>query len=342
MKHIYKTLLYTTTLFSLIFISNQISSAEREYRQHLKNTDWAIEAQAQVFCRIKQLIPNYGEAIFTRKSGREMIFELTSNELFLKETQIIIMAEPAPWRQNELSFEIGSFTLKEGHKPLTAGYPYASRMFQQIENGMMPTITYRDVADHRDIITIAISPIKFRTYLNDFRQCESTLFEYDPEFLRDFDLYFATNKADLTARAKKNLGHVMKYLKVNKNIKQIRVDAHADSIGRRRFNDRLSERRAKVVREYLLKMGAKEDILYIKSHGEREPANSNDTKVGRAKNRHARVQLLDTPPPPPEIEEEDVIDEEGQKHQEEAPFEPTDKMNTPVPNFINMNHLITK
>jgi sodium-type flagellar protein MotY len=320
--------------YLFIFPAESIS-AQREYRSHIESADWETKAEEKRFCLIKQKIPYYGEVIFTRKSGQEMLFELTSEELFLKQTQVIIMAEPAPWRQNVQSFEIGSFTLTQGHKPLTAQSPYASRMFQHIENGMMPTITYRDVADKRDLISIAISPMQFRKHLKKFRQCESTLLEYDPELIKDFDLFFATNKSILTDRAKKFLSYVVKHLKVETDIQQIRIDAHADNIGRRRFNDRLSEKRAEAVKNYLIKVGADKNLIYTKAHGEREPQHPNDTKKGRAKNRHARIQMLKTAPP---IE----TGKEEEKAEDKKNIQPTEGITPPIPNFINLEHLITR
>ncbi len=319
--------------FIFIFLlSNSTLATERNYRAHIETAKWTAEAKEQYFCKIKQKIPYYGEAIFTRKSGNEMLFELKSHKLFMQNTQVTIIAEPAPWRSSTQSFEIGSFTLQQGHKPLTVKHPYAYRMFQQLENGMMPTISYHDIADQRDAIVVAISPMKFRKKLSKFLLCESSLLEYDPDFIKDFDIFFTINKANLTVRAKKNLAYAVKHLSVDKNIKQIRVDAHADNIGRRRFNDKLSTRRAEAVKKYLIEAGASENIIVIKAHGEREPKFSNDDKQGRAKNRHAQIQLLNTLP----------AIEEDSKGEEEGDFVPSDKLNTPVPNFINLEHLIPR
>jgi len=97
--------------------------------------------------------------------------------------------------------------------------------------------------------------------------------------------------------------HVISYLKLDPAILQIKVDAHADSRGRRRFNDKLSEKRSAAVVKYLLSVGAKAEMIYSVSHGERKPAHTNKTTKGRAQNRRADVQLLTTAPPTPEEQE---------------------------------------
>ncbi len=81
------------------------------------------------------------------------------------------------------------------------------------------------------------------------------------------------------------------------SILQIKIDAHADARGRRRYNDKLSESRSMTVKNFLLKNGIKAEIIYVVSHGERNSMFNNKTAVGRAKNRSADAQLLPIAPP---------------------------------------------
>jgi len=330
-----KKLIGQWLLFTLLAASNGLFAAQREYRSHLETADWETEGTKYYKCLLKQKVPYYGEVVFLRNAGQEMKFELRSDELYLKNSKIKIMSEPAPWRHDSKTFEIGQFVLQTGHKPLKVNSPYASRMFQQVENGMAPAITYRDVADQRDLIMVSISPVRFRKKLAEFRQCESQLLPYDAELLRDFKVYFATNKADLTERAKKNFRDIKDFLKIDTEIKQIRVDAHADDRGRRRFNDKLSKRRADAIEKFFDKIGIDKKLLVIEAHGERKPAVEEKTPIARSKNRRARIQLLKEPPPPPEGVAEKEVDMD--KYEERA----TDNLDTPVPNFINLEHLVS-
>lgn len=323
------------TFIILLSITVFAAAAKREYRSHLETADWETKSTQYYVCEMKQQIPYYGEVVFLRKAGQEMKFELRSEELFLKNSKIKIMSEPAPWRHDSEPFEIGRFELQTGHKPLKVNSPYASRMFQQVENGMAPAISYRDVADQRDLIVVSISPVRFRKKLAEFRRCESELLPYDADMLKDFKIYFATNKAILTERAKKNFRDIKAFLKIDPEIKQIRVDAHADDRGRRRFNDKLSKRRAEAVQKYMEQIGIDQKLLVVESHGERKPAFIEKTALARSKNRRARIQLLKEPPPQPEVEEEQEVNLD--QYEERA----TDNLDTPVPNFINLEHLVT-
>ncbi len=318
----------------LLFFCVNTSAAVRQYRSHLENADWHTELGEKNYCKLKQTIPFYGEVTFIHKSGNDMLFELSSLDLLMQNTRVSIIAEPAPWRHDAMSFEIGTYVIEQGHELLKVKSPHASRMFQQLENGMVTTLRYSDLADQRDVIELSVSPLHFRKYLKEFRQCESALLEYDPDFIVDFSVYFATNKTYLTEKAKKYLRYVCKHVNYDKNIKQVKIDAHADNRGRRRFNDQLSEKRGETIKNFLLEQGLEPSMINIIAHGEREPKYDNKTLVGRAKNRHAQIQLLDTPPPAPPPEEEEKVKDDD--------FVPSDEYNTPVPSFINLEHLINQ
>ena len=74
--------------------------------------------------------------------------------------------------------------------------------------------------------------------------------------------------------------------------KDISVDVvgHTDSTGTKKYNQALSERRAKSVYDYFVSKGIAADRLTAKGYGETKPAYSNATREGRAKNR--RVELV--------------------------------------------------
>ena len=67
------------------------------------------------------------------------------------------------------------------------------------------------------------------------------------------------------------------------------IYGHADSTGPEAYNQKLSERRAEAVVNYMVERGVKRERLTIKGFGEGQPAAPNDTLEGRQKNR--RVEL---------------------------------------------------
>jgi len=65
---------------------------------------------------------------------------------------------------------------------------------------------------------------------------------------------------------------------------RIEVQGHTDNIGNYQHNKELSERRAQVVREYLIKQGVPAQMIIAHGYGSDRPIASNDTKEGRDQN----------------------------------------------------------
>ncbi|MFW1392105.1 OmpA family protein, partial [Vibrio parahaemolyticus] len=74
---------------------------------------------------------------------------------------------------------------------------------------------------------------------------------------------------------------------------KIQIVGHTDSTGPEAYNQRLSERRAQAVADYLKRMGIAESRLSVEGQGESRPIASNDTVEGRAQNRRVEV-VFDT------------------------------------------------
>lgn len=73
---------------------------------------------------------------------------------------------------------------------------------------------------------------------------------------------------------------------------RLEVVGHADSQGSDAYNQRLSEKRATAVADYLITAGVRDGRLNVRGAGESEPISSNDTEDGRAQNRRVEIRSL--------------------------------------------------
>lgn len=73
---------------------------------------------------------------------------------------------------------------------------------------------------------------------------------------------------------------------------QVVVAGHTDSDGSAEANIGLSERRAKTVRDYLIRYGVDSARLSIQGFGESQPVAENETMRGRAKNRRVELRIV--------------------------------------------------
>src|SRR5207237_731906 len=102
------------------------------------------------------------------------------------------------------------------------------------------------------------------------------------------DTYFDFDKATLKPEGKQKLAEVVRELKANPNIRVL-VEGHTDSIGSDAYNQRLSERRAKAVADYMESEGITASRITTKGWGKTKPVASNKTKEGRAQNRRVEI-----------------------------------------------------
>ncbi|MBF0308077.1 MAG: OmpA family protein [Magnetococcales bacterium] len=101
-------------------------------------------------------------------------------------------------------------------------------------------------------------------------------------------VHFDFNKAQIRKLDKANLDGVAKALLENPHI-VLDVNGHTDARGSDKYNQGLSERRARAVTDYLVKKGVDRGRLLNTGYGEKKPVDDNKSKKGRANNR--RVEL---------------------------------------------------
>ena len=104
------------------------------------------------------------------------------------------------------------------------------------------------------------------------------------EALFDFD------KSVLKPAGKKSIDDaVAKMQRVD--VEMVIATGHTDSIGTDAYNQRLSERRATSVKEYMVSKGIPSAKITTLGKGETQPVATNKTKEGRAKNRRVDIEF---------------------------------------------------
>lgn len=107
-------------------------------------------------------------------------------------------------------------------------------------------------------------------------------------------IHFEFNKAIIRPISYPILDDVVDLLKKNTHIKRVRVEGHTDSVGSDAYNQRLSEKRAMSVVDYLVAHGISRDRLLSAGYGESRPIADNNTAEGRAKNRRTEFTVVET------------------------------------------------
>lgn len=72
----------------------------------------------------------------------------------------------------------------------------------------------------------------------------------------------------------------------------IEIAGHTDNVGDRRLNQTLSEQRARIITNYLVRHGITENRLRYNGYGDARPAAPNDTEENKRKNRRVEFVVL--------------------------------------------------
>lgn len=101
---------------------------------------------------------------------------------------------------------------------------------------------------------------------------------------------FDFDSAELRPQGRDALRQVARVL-VNNPRTTIDVIGHTDSIGRPEYNQRLSERRAQAVADFLVSQGVQPARILTAGRGASQPVATNATEEGRARNRRVEIQI---------------------------------------------------
>ena len=94
-------------------------------------------------------------------------------------------------------------------------------------------------------------------------------------------VYFAFDSSDLDDEAKKHLQENAEWMAEDTS-RVLTIEGHTDEAGTSDYNLALGERRARITKEYLVRLGVEGDRIQIITYGEERPASSDDTMNRRS------------------------------------------------------------
>lgn len=108
--------------------------------------------------------------------------------------------------------------------------------------------------------------------------------------LVDLDINFATNSAVIEKSYYSKIEAFANMMKSNTKLKAT-IEAHTDSIGSAKYNEKLSQKRANSTVEALKSLNVEASRLTAIGYGESKPLVSNDTAENRSKNRRVHAVI---------------------------------------------------
>ncbi len=243
-------------------------------------------------CALVHEIPRYGMARFEQRHGRKLGFYLEVLQGPVRHDVASLQTVPPPWMHDGQKRDLATLKVKPGDEPIVTDRDLAQRMMYELEQGMFPEFHYRDWADKQDAVTVALSAVRFRDVLPDFKNCIADLIKLDFDFSEEHIVYFDTNSNSLNYNDRRQLDKVIQAYKKHGGSPRLIVGGHADERGTDSFNMGLSRKRAEEVKQYLARRGIAASKIDIRAYGERWPADKISSNTAWAKNRRATIWFL--------------------------------------------------
>jgi outer membrane protein OmpA-like peptidoglycan-associated protein len=268
--------------FGLVWCAAAVAEAPLEFGAGPAAAVWQFEG-SRTSCRLSHEIPNFGEARFVQAAGGKLEFDMSAWRIEF-DSGMDVTSDSPPWLPvHPTAKELGRVEATASHE-IVASAELADSMLRALYRGEQPRFVSPDVS-------VSISAVSFRPLYDSYARCVAQLLPASFSQLERSAIVFAPNRAVLNDAAKARLDLIAEYLHADRSVTHIFVDGHTDNSGRERKNRALSEKRAKVVADYLVASGCGLESIETRSHGSRFPIASNKTEEGRAQNRRTTVRL---------------------------------------------------
>lgn len=277
--------------FALWIVAPPVAQAgERIYGAEPMESRWQVTADT-VQCRLDHAVPQFGEASFVQAVDSPLRFLLNSLRP-QQHGEVALRAIPPEWRPGYSIVELGEVDLVPGHRTLRVEDRRAEWLLAELEEGVYPAIFYPEPAAGRGGVAVVLSGVRFLDAFDEFLACRARLLNVDVAVLRQRSLNFDTNEARIGAADREDLSRLARFASSGAPARKVIVEAHADARGSKRFNERLSQRRAEAVRDFLVSQGVMPDQIQVSAFGENRPLADNRTEEGRSRNRRATVRVV--------------------------------------------------
>ena len=103
-----------------------------------------------------------------------------------------------------------------------------------------------------------------------------------------FTLYYKTDSVELTPDSSRSIGDIIAFFK-QVDVRKLYVIGHADRLGSKRYNRKLSRKRAVAMKNRLVAGGIRSDCISVSFLGETDPQIETDDEVEEPLNRRVRI-----------------------------------------------------
>jgi outer membrane protein OmpA-like peptidoglycan-associated protein len=277
-----------------LFVPPYLKGVELEdqlYMAGIHESAWEFSG-SDFSCDLKHEVPQFGVAHFRRIAGDSLHFFINSFQPVPESVDGVLKERSPAWEHNPPDTLQHKMLILSGMRPMTLKRKQAGWLLTSLSKGQVGSFSFPNWDDSRRQVRVELSPVKFQKPYREFKRCLRQLSKSGGfAELEHSTLHFALDVDRLDKQAELRLAQLAAYLKVDENIRRITIEGHADDQGTRRYNKRLSARRAQNVYNYLSGKGIKRGVMTQRYYGESRPKIAKWTEGARAANRRVEIKL---------------------------------------------------
>lgn len=261
------------------------------YMAGVNDSQWAFQGN-RARCELSHEIPRFGTARFLRLAGEPLSFRIDSFQPVPEAVAGLLNEISPPWEaQRQADPLIQEVGLRVGLTPIQLKRRPAAWLLASLARGQIGSFAFFDWNDQRKKVYLRLSPVNFQQPYRAFKRCLKSLSAKGFQAYRESLVHFPLDVSKLGLPQRAFLRRLADYLLADDSIRGIEIDGHADDRGTRRYNDRLSARRAASVFDFLAAVGVKRSLMERRAFGESRPRLAGHSARARAANRRVEIHL---------------------------------------------------
>ena len=265
----------------------------RLYQASMHEAPWSVDTS--VFeCTLTQIIPQFGEAKFYHRAGEGLQFRLDTSGRILESDSLSLSSVPPPWDFNSAEKNFGLLGLpKDSNIQLEEGT--ANLLIAEMLTGMMPRLVGKSAYTNFESVAVTLSPLRFQVAYEFYQSCSDSLLPANYAQINRSTIFWSSGAKSLSAKSMQLLDSIVLYSRADDSIIGFEIDSFTDTAGERRDNLLVSEERAFLVTNYLIRKGIDPEIIATRAHGEREEyliVSPEKTQADRNRNRRVNIVML--------------------------------------------------
>lgn len=216
--------------------------------------------------------------LFSVRTAHTQDLQPTDSEALLN--VLVVNAEKKPQQG-----EVVSFRSEKDEKTYTGTTNAEGKFSILLPKAQKFKVQYKVFSTEQNFKLLEIPDVKERLTF------DYTITVKPPKVYTLDNVFFDPGKSTLSAASNKELDELAEYM-TKKQTLVIEIAGHTDNTGNADSNQKLSESRANVVRDYLLKKGIAAERVVAHGYGDTQPVAENSTPEGRQKNRRTEVRII--------------------------------------------------